>query len=282
MAYPQTSPNAPPYAPGPGSSGSRSDIDGVGHLQIASVLGLVVQAMVWAGFLIFYLIFNALTNTVTNISATGGTSTTIPSWITPNTFYLAVAMLAGGLVLGIVSYIFFYLGFREVKRGAPDFGAPTTLVLIGLIGFAMTALGIVIIIGTIVSAINDATAGAVTTGSASLGLSAILSGIALIGIGAILALIGVIGLVLGNWRAGARYGQSTLKVGSILTIIPYVSIVGYILLLVGYMGASKKLKTGWIPAGPGWGGAMPGPGTPPVYGNPPQQWQAPPPPPPPR
>ncbi len=233
------------------AAGSHSDIEGVGNLKVGSLLGLIVQAMIWIGFAIFYLIYAA----VSNANSVLGTTSTLPCWITPNTLYLAVGMLAGGFVIGIISYIFFFLGFRAVKRGAPDFGAPTTLVLIGLIGFIMEALGLIIIVGTILSAINNAASGTLSSGSASVDLSAILGGIALIGLGAILSLVGVIGLILGNWRAGARYGQSTLKVGAILTIIPYVSIVGYILLLVGYMGASKKLQSGWIPMGMGMGAA---------------------------
>jgi len=275
MAYPQSQGIAPANPTAPAAAGSRSDIAGVDHLRIAALLGFLVQAMLWAGFLVFYLIYAALTSATTTFG-TSPTATTIPSWITPNTLWLAAGLLAGGLVIGIISYIFFFLGFREVKRGAPDFGAPTTLVLIGLIGFAMMAIGIVLIVGTVLSAINAAAAGTITAGGASLSLGALLGGFALIGLGAILALIGVIGLILGNWRAGVRYGESTLKIGSILTILPYVSIVGYILLLVGYSGAAKKLRTGWVPAGPA---------TPPAYYAPPPgpaspPWQSPPPPPP--
>ncbi len=242
---------------------SRSDIEGVGNLKVASLLGLIVQTMIWVGFAIFFLIYSALVNNSTVLGA--GTPATIPGWITPNTLYIAVGMLAGGFVIGIISYIFFFLGFRAVKRGAPDFGAPTTLVMIGLFGFIMDALGLIIIVGTIVSAINNATSGALNQGNASLDISAIFGGIALIGLGSILALVGVIGLILGNWRAGARYGQSTLKIGAILTIIPYVSLVGYILLLVGYVQAGKKLQSGWIPMGMGAAPMMaPGYGMPPA------------------
>lgn len=245
MAYPQPQASAPPYAYPAAMSDPQADLEGVGNLKVGSLLGLLVQAMVWIGFLIFYLIYSAISNSTTIY----GTTNAIPSWITPNTFYIAVGLLAGGLFIGIVSFVFFYLGFRRIKRAAPDFGAPTTLMIIGLIGYLMAAIGLVVIIGTFISAINNAVAGTVTAGSASLDISAILSGIALIGLGAILALIGVIGLVLGNWRAGGRYGESTIKIGAILSILPYVSIVGYILLLVGYMKAGSKLRSGWSPGG---------------------------------
>jgi len=279
MAYPPApgivAPNAAPST----SEISRSDVEGVGNLKVGALLGLLTQIMFWVGFAIFYAIFNAL-------RASGplngmGTGPTIPSWITVNTFYLAVGLLAGGLVIGMISYIFYYLGFRAIRRGDPEFGAPTTLMLIGLISYLMTALGIVVIIGTIVSAINSAAAGTVTPGAVSLDLSAILGGLALIGLGAILALIGVVGLVLGNWRCGSRYEESMLKAGAILTIIPFVSIVGYVLLLVGYVKAGSKLRTGWAPPSSIRGVGYSGSSYPSPYGAPAPSWHAPPPPPPP-
>lgn len=242
MAYPSPPSTGAMYAATPPRPNSPSDVEGVGNLKVGAILGIVVQAAIWVGFLVFYLIYHALSSTVSGY----GTTSTIPSWITPDTLYLAVALLAGGLVLGMASYIFFYLGFRAVKRGAPDFGAPTTLMVIGLVGYLLAVIGIVVIVGTVVSAINSATAGGITPGSASLDFSALIGGVALIGLGGLLGLIGVIGLVLGNWRAGNRYRESTLKVGSILTILPYVSIVGYILLLVGYSKAGSKLQMGGI------------------------------------
>jgi hypothetical protein len=261
------------YAPPAAASSSQTDLQGIGHLKVGSILGLLVQVLLWVGFAIFYLIFNALRSTTTIY----GTTSTLPSWITVNTFFAAIGLLAGGLVLGILSFIFFYLGFRTIKRGAPDFGAPTTLMLVGLIGFLMTVIGVLVIVGTIVSAINSAVAGTISSGTASVDISAILGGLALIGLGAILDLVGVVGLVLGNWRAGTRYGESTLRIGAILTILPYVSIVGYILLLVGYSKAGKKLQSGWAPAGP-VPMAPAGYYAPPPGQQPP--WQAPPPPPP--
>lgn len=276
MAYAAPPGMAPPFAPPPPAYDPGPDTHGVQQLWIAALLGLLVQALFWVGALLFYLIFQALNSAVSSV---GTGSSSLPGWITPSTFYAAVGLIAGGLVLGIVSYIFFYLGFRAIRRGAPDFGAPTTLVVIGLVGFLMVVLGIVVIVGTFVSAINTASSGGVTPGSSPLDLGAILGGFALVGLGAILSLIGVIGLVLGNWRAGNRYGEGTLKAGAILTILPFVSIVGYLLLLLGYGKAAAKIRSGWAPTpSMGWVGSGPrlpepgwGPGTPP-----------PPPPPPPR
>lgn len=248
------------FAP-PTATSTASDAEGVGFLKIGSGLGVVLQALIWIGFAIFYLIFTAL-NSATNSLATTGSST-IPSWITVNTFYLAVGLIAGGLILGVVSFILFYLGFRAIRRADPSFGAPTTLMIIGLVGYLMIAIGIVVIVGAIVSAINAAAAGGISSGSAGVALSAILGGLGLIGLGGILGLVGVIGLVLGNWRAGSRYNETPAKIGAILSIPPFVSIVGYVLLLVGYVRAGSKIRSGWAPAS-----RMP-PMQPPAYYAPP-------------
>jgi hypothetical protein len=242
MASPQMGyANGYPQPPPPNPS---SDSDGVGLLKIGSGLGVAVQALFWTGFIIFYLIFTALESTATSFGTGGAVS--IPSWITVNTFYFAVAAMAGGLILGVVSYVFFFLGFRAIRRGDPAFGAPTALMIVGLIGYLMAAGGVVLVLGTIASAISSAAAGTVTAGSAVLDLNVLLGGLALIGLGAILGLIGVIGLALGNWRAGTRYTESSAKIGAILSIFPIVSIVGYVLLLVAYVRAGSKLRSGWV------------------------------------
>ena len=234
------------YAPPPTAASAPSDAEGVGYLKVASALGVGTQALFWVGFAVFYLIVMSLESTVSSFG-TAGTSSVIPAWITLNTFYLATGLLVGGLVLGIVSFVYYFLGFRSIKRGAESFRGPTALMIVGLVGFLLTTLGIVVILGSIASAIHAAAAGTVAAGSASLDLNAILGGLGLIGLGAVLALLGVLGLVLGNWRAGTRYASTLAKVGSILSIVPFVSVVGYVLLLVGYTDSGSKLRNGWVP-----------------------------------
>lgn len=267
MATPQMGYGTPSTAPT--TATAASDVEGVGYLKIGSGLGVLLQALIWTGFAIFYLIFNALNNAAGSLGSTG--TSTLPSWITVNTFYIAVGAIAGGLFLGIVSFILFFLGFRAIRRGDPSFGAPTTLMIIGLIGYLMIAIGIVVIVGAIVSAINTAASGGLSSGSGGVAIGAILGGLGLVGLGGLLGLVGVIGLVLGNWRAGSRYNESPVRIGAILSILPFISIVGYVLLLFGYVRAGSKLRGGWSPPS-----SMP-PMQPPAYYAPPV-----PPPPPPR
>lgn len=266
MATPQMG-----YGTAYASPNTGSDAQGVGYLKIASGLGVLLQALIWAGFAIFYLIYNAVNNAAPSLTSTG--TSTLPSWITANTLYIAVGAIAGGLILGVVSFIFFYLGFRAIRRADPSFGAPTILMIIGMIGYLMIALGVIVIVGAVLSAVNAAVAGGITTTGANIAIGAIIGGIALIGLGGILGLVGVIGLVLGNWRAGSRYSETPTKIGAILSILPFISIVGYVLLLVGYVRAGSKLRSGWAPPS-----SMP-PMQPPAYYSQPTAPMPPPPPP---
>jgi len=65
---------------------------------------------------------------------------------------------------------------------------------------------------------------------------------ALLGLGGILTLVGLIGgQILGLWRVGTRYNETTIKVGAIFTIIPLLNIVGPILVLIGALEAKGRL-----------------------------------------
>ncbi len=226
---------APPAVPGIAAqvaTASSAERDGIGLAKIGAIMGVVSQGLFWIGVALFDIIFSSL-----------GTGV-VPGWVTPTTAEAVLAMWAVGPVVGVISYLLYYLGFRKIKSAAPDFGSPTVLLLIGLIGFAMLAGGIGLIVGGIISAISSLASGSTGVG---FGLGAILTGLALIGFGAILSFIGVIGMVLGNYRAGGRYQESMLRIGGILTIIPFVSIVGFLLCFIGFHNAGKKLASGWQP-----------------------------------
>jgi len=49
------------------------------------------------------------------------------------------------------------------------------------------------------------------------------------------------GQILGLWRVGTRYNETTIKVGAIFTIVPLLNIVGPILVLIGALEAKGRL-----------------------------------------
>jgi hypothetical protein len=225
-----------------GAPAPNVEREGVETLKIASLIGVVYQALFWVGILLFDLIFNA----VSGCTPATGALCSYPGYVSVDGLYAGVGLLIAGAVVGVVCWIFYYLGFRKIRQAAADFGAPTTLVLVGLIGLLMVAGGIALFVGAIATVI--ACAPSATTSCAGVALGSLLGGLALVGLGALLALIGVIGVLLGNWRAGTRYNDSMVKIGGILQILPFLSIVGFVLCLVGYSSISKKLASGWTPA----------------------------------
>jgi hypothetical protein len=74
-------------------------------------------------------------------------------------------------------------------------------------------------------------------------------GVALLGLGGLLAFVGYIGVLLGIWRLGTRYADAMFKVGAILLIIPYINLIGAILILIGARTARRKVEGagGWTP-----------------------------------
>ena len=75
-------------------------------------------------------------------------------------------------------------------------------------------------------------------------------GFFLMGIAGIVALVGSIGgVVLGLWRMGTRYGESTLHISAIFYIIPFLQLIGAILLIVGTGSAIGKVRNAAPTAG---------------------------------
>jgi hypothetical protein len=73
--------------------------------------------------------------------------------------------------------------------------------------------------------------------------SSVFAYIGLILLGGILSLIGYIGgLILGLWRVGSRYNQTTLKIGAIFQIIPLLQLVAPILIILGANDAKNTLS----------------------------------------
>jgi hypothetical protein len=65
---------------------------------------------------------------------------------------------------------------------------------------------------------------------------------AIASIGGIVVILGVIiGQILGLWRVGSRYDETTIKIGAIFGIIPLLNFVAPILILVGALQARGRL-----------------------------------------
>ena len=218
-----------PYPP-PGWGGSSSpnagreragDLKALRAVRLASVLGLVggIAGLVAASLL-------SSTSVLAVTTTSGGTSVSaqLPAMLGV-IFGIAAAF-------GLVQLILYRTGFHTLSEVSAEFSTPSTLALLALLGGLFLVAGAGLFLVAFYQAIQCAGAGNPLT-AACLVNGTFWSAVALIALGGILALVGYIGILVGIWRLGSRFHNALFKVGAILLIIPYLSVVGQILLLVG-------------------------------------------------
>jgi hypothetical protein len=223
-------------APGPTPSSRNTDAAALSSVIVAAVVSLVATAVSVAT------LFLPSTGQVEKINTSGSTPTvTIP--------LLAVqelALTAGiGLVLALLYFWYYRRAFQTLAPVDARFSTPgklTLLALIALVLIAAVGAGILVLV---YQAIQCAGPSDVIT-SACVSFRALAGLVLLLAVFAILALVGFIGFLIGIWRLGTRYGESTFKVGAVLMIIPLLNIVGVILVLVAARSARARLGS---PAG---------------------------------
>lgn len=179
------------------------DAEGIKHIKNASLLGIIGIVLAIAGL-------GAIETAVLSTAISGNPTAAIPP-------LLFVAIV--GVLIGFISILLYRAGFRSLREIAPDqFSTPYTFTTVLLVGIALLALGLLIVIA----------------GTVGLSLSSLLIGAVFIIIGVILLFLGdIIGIILGLWRVGTRYDNTLIKVGAIFFIIPYLDVLAPILVFVG-------------------------------------------------
>lgn len=139
----------------------------------------------------------------------------------------AVLLLAAGAIVGTASFLLYFSGFRKMATSSREFTSPAFLTLVGLLGIALTAVGLGLYVSGVVLA------------SSSFGLAPVaeLFGAPLLFLGVILSLVGLFGQAEGSWRVGLRYQEGALRAGAILMVLP---LVGYALSFLGYRRALAR------------------------------------------
>ncbi|HTS33973.1 MAG TPA: DUF973 family protein [Thermoplasmata archaeon] len=157
------------------------------------------------------------------------------------TTFLAVSLATGACEF--VAVALFYFALRNLAPQDSRFSTPSKLVLALLIAILIVLAALVPFlsaVNTLESCISSSGMNQTAEVSCISGgdLAAVLSVVVIAGI---VALVGFIGLLLGIWRLGTRYQNSNFKVGAILLIIPFLNIVGAVLILVAARSAQAKL-----------------------------------------
>lgn len=227
-----------PLVPGPMETArTAASTRAVDESALSSVLLAAVIALVSAGLSYVALAYNSVTSLISVSSGGSGASISLPA------LYGLVGLAAVGLVLGLLYLWFFRKAFQSLSVVDGNFSTPSTLTLlaiIGLVGIVLVGAGFVALI---FQAISCAGSGNPIT-TACLSLGSVVGLAILLLIVAILALVGYIGLLIGIWRLGTRYDSALFKVGAVLMIIPYVSVAGVILVLLGAHFSRRKLSGG--------------------------------------
>jgi hypothetical protein len=152
-----------------------------------------------------------------------------------------IGALAAGAALTLISMILYVVAFWSMTKVQKGFGGPMGLTIVGILGMLLITVGVVLILVTILQAVGCVASGAAAS---CVSLSQLEGGVLAVFGGALLALIGWIGLLIGVYRIGSRYRSTLTRVGAILYILPFVSILGPILVFIGIHGILKSLEPG--------------------------------------
>jgi MFS family permease len=210
----------------------RSALTKVMYFGIIQIVGNV------AGLILPFYLFGPLFLSTTPFNL-GNSSTPqqISAALTP-LFQTVSLLIATGLGLGLVGSLVLAFSLRELKKvDRSRFNTPWILMLILVVGTVVAALGLIPLFTSLTNLLANIPPTS-TTGTPSAAffsaVGTLLTFLLIAGIGGILSLIGLIGgEILGLWRVGSRYNETTIKIGAIFEIIPFLGFVAPILILVG-------------------------------------------------
>jgi zinc/manganese transport system permease protein len=197
--------------------------DGVRSLSRAALVAAVSQVLFVGGTVLLVLTLLA------NPAAIGN-----PSLLYSRAFW-AVTALAVAAILGAISCLLYFSGFRKMSTSSREFTTPAFLTLVGLLGIGFTVGGLALYVSGV----------ALATSSYGLAPVAELFGVPLVFLGASFSIVGFVGQALGSWRMGQRYQEGVLRAGAVLMVLP---LVGYGVSFVGYRRALAR-DTSSMPLG---------------------------------
>ncbi len=220
----------------PSNEWGPNDISAMRKVVLASIVGFV-------GIVSILFLPYAFGEPLTSLSGSLRNTSTAASAL-----YALIGFLALGGILGIVQFVLMRGAFSELASRDRGFSTPRSLTLLGIIGYAMAIVGAVGIILDVVSA-SSCAGSAATIPSSCLHGRLVIGLLVLTIIGAVVLFVGEIGVWLGLWRFGTRYGKWMFKVGMILTILSYLAVVGYILIIIAAREVERTARPVNAPPG---------------------------------
>lgn len=236
FAYPPSFVTAA-LSPSPASrAADQHALTSVQWAALVAILGTVLS---------FVSLFGTDAASVLTASDTGGTTSVT---VSVAALYLLIALSLAGVALTILEVLLMRDAFQTLKPLDGRFSTPSSLALVLLIAIVLIILGALGIFAELLQAVACAGAGNPIP-STCINAGALLGLVALLFVFAVVAIVGYVGILVGIWRLGTRYDETTLKVGAILLIIPLLNFVGAILVLVGARAALGRLARPPPPGG---------------------------------
>lgn len=227
-------PGQTPVSDVPIESAALSRITWYAILQIVATAG---------GFVTYLLYLPEIFSTFSTLTPGTAPSPGVLSNFLQGLFTYLMVIFAVTLILELVGVFLLWGTLRRLSKvDSLNFSTPATLTIPLFVGLVMVGVGIVPLFWMISTILSQA----VQNPASNVVLPSVIGfflAVGLIFIGGILALIGIIGgAILGLWRVGARYNATTIKIGAIFIVIPFLNWVGPILVLIGALDAKNRLR----------------------------------------
>jgi hypothetical protein len=221
------SPGIAPGPPTPSLETREADLRALAFVWWAAVIFLCSDGV---SFLVF---------AIPASSPTVVTGAAIGSFFHFGTSFLLLVLVSGAL--SVVNVLLLRAAFRRLAPVDPRFSTPGKLALALLVGVVIALIGLAVFIQALQSLGNCVVHANGTFSGNCAALGTLALGELVLLPGALLVLVGYFGCLLGLWRFGTRYQESSFKVGTILLLIPLVSVAGAVLLLIAAGNARTRL-----------------------------------------
>jgi Protein of unknown function (DUF973) len=221
----------PPYgAPGmPSPTSNADDLTGTQRIKMGGLLGLLGLLLAIGGTLYLIVDVGFALGTISS----GSAASVIQA------LEIGIALIVVGVILGLLSFVLYTMGFSSLRRNDRAFSAPFILCIIGLIGLLSILAFFAVFLDAAVMAVA---CGSTPTGTCVSNADSGVAGLfAIAALGGLLGFIGLIGAILGLWRFGSKWNSSMAKIGAILYIIPIASIIAPLLVFLGARDVEKRL-----------------------------------------
>jgi hypothetical protein len=232
---------------------SRREASGLRKVMWFGVLQLVGLAV--GGAFGIYIIESAITSVAAVVPTINQTypATTVPPVNESSRALAALGPVFQGflflvpviVVIDLAALALLTLGLRDMgKVDRVRFSTPSTFMLVMVAGTFISAAGALLLLSNLSSFFTAelASQGPPPSADALARVGSLFLGIVVDAVGGILEVVGLIGgVMLGLWRLGSRYDETTLKIAAIFMIIPLLNIIAPILVIIGSAGARGRL-----------------------------------------